>query len=165
MFYNPVVMRFYEKVMGMKFEKEIALLLGCSMHKPYSQSFMHKKVIAMLKKNGFDDIVQQYIIGEPMVVVPREMENEYPAADYEFNPEALGEEGRKIFIERLRKFFEKVVNMHKAFVVFAPNHHKEIIMVACNGILIPKVVPYNVYNLRKLLETIMECANEIQGER
>jgi hypothetical protein len=137
--------------------KSIALLLGCTIHKPYSTSFIHKKIIGLIRKHELDDKVQQFIIGEPLVVCPREWETIYPAAHYEFPPEKLGEEGRKIFTIRLRDFFEKYHDNYHNFIVFAPNHHRKIITDACNGLITPIVIPYNIYNLPKLLCVIKNC--------
>jgi predicted RNA-binding protein len=157
MFFLPDVVSFYSSVMEeWKSEKMIALLMGCSQHKPYSASFMHKKTIGLLVKHGLDEFVQQYIIGEPLVVVPREWEEKYPAAHYEFPPEMLGEGGREVFVERLKRFLSKAISHHKHFIVFAPNHHKKIILAASEGLFSPITVPYNLYKLPMLLKTIKE---------
>lgn len=156
LFFHQDVVSFYNFIMTKWVSyKEVALLMGCSHHKPYSNSFIHAKVIGMLKKHKLESKVQQYIVGEPMVVVPRELENEYPASHYDFPPERLTEKGRKVFTERLNKFFRKAIKMHSQFVVFAPNHHRKIILEACNGLFQPLVVPYNVYKLKELLRVLM----------
>ncbi|MCS7123035.1 MAG: DUF5591 domain-containing protein [Candidatus Aenigmarchaeota archaeon] len=155
LFFHPAVVNYYRMVIEKWVSnKKTALLLGCSMHKPYSTSFMHKKVIGLLKKHGLENEVQQYIIGEPMVVVPRELENLYPASNYDFDPKNLCELGKRVFIERLRAFFNKAVNMHERFVVFAPNHHKQIILSASANLFEPVLVSYNIYKLPKLLSVL-----------
>ncbi|HIP31876.1 MAG TPA: hypothetical protein EYG86_03850 [Crocinitomicaceae bacterium] len=168
LFHHPAVIEFYHRVMEDWHPngKKIALLMGCTHHKPYSKSFMHKKVIQLLKKYNLFDYVQQLIIGEPLTVCPREWEEIYPAAHYDFPPERLGTTGRIIFIQRLRAFFDKFVNKFEYFVVFAPNHHREIILNAGKGIL-PQaktfIVPYNLYslpNLRSVLENIVKNIGE-----
>ena len=153
---NEFVINFYNRVLKeWNFNnKRIALLLGCTTYKPYSKSFMHKKIIRLIKHHNFDEIVQQYIIGEPLVVCPREWEEVYPAAHYDFPPHKLSEEGKKIFILRLRKFFEKSSNFYDSHVVFAPNHHRAIILEACKDLFEPIVVPYNLFNLPKLLKIL-----------
>ena len=156
LFFHPDVINFYNEVIE-KWEnngKRIALFLGCTLHKPYSKSFMHKKIIGLIQKHNLDDKVQQFIIGEPLVICPREWENRYPAAHYEFHPNELTKKGKKIFIHRLRIFIEKAVQMHEIFIVFAPNHHKEIFLKAARGLVDPIVVPYNLYNLPLLLKQL-----------
>ncbi|MEM4729633.1 MAG: DUF5591 domain-containing protein [Thermoplasmata archaeon] len=152
---GPVI-NFYYSVLEMieDNDKPLALLLGCTKHKPYSKSFIHRKIISMLEKHLLNDYVQQYIIGEPLVVCPREMETYYPAAHYEFPPERLGHLGRDIFIKRLRKFFMKCEGHHYEYILFAPNHHKNIILTACKGIISPTIIPYNIYKLPDLLNII-----------
>lgn len=157
LFFNDAVLLFFMKLMSeWQSSKKIALLMGCSAHKPYSKSFIHRKVISMLRRHNLSEYVQEYVIGEPMTVVPREWENVYPADSYDFPPEKLGDEGRRIFINRLNAFFRKAIAMHETFIVFAPNHHKKIILEACNNLFEPIVVPYNIYNLPKLLNALKE---------
>ena len=159
LFLNKAVIRFYNSVMN-EWEnngKSIALLLGCTSHKPYSTSFIHKKVIGLIQKHELDNKVQQFIIGEPLVICPREWETRYPAAHYDFPPEMLGEEGKKIFIMRLRDFFKKFYPRYSTFITFTPNHHRRIISAACEGLLTPIVVSYNIYNLPRLLTVIKSC--------
>lgn len=162
LFSHPAVLNFYNEVIDEwdNGRKPVALLLGCTLHKPYSKSFMHKKIIAILKKYDFDEKVQQLIVGEPLVVCPREWENKYPAAHYEFPPDKLGEEGKRIFIIRLRDFFRKFNDRYHKFILFAPNHHKKIVIEACEELIEPITVPYNVFYLPKLREAIETYANE-----
>ena len=142
--------------------KNIALYLGCSHHKPFSESFMHKKVVGMLKKHNLRDIVQQYILSEPLTICPRELETHFPAAHYDFPPGKLGEKGRKIFVERLRKFLLKAQRLHTHHIVFAPNHHKQIFKEASFNLINPNFVPYNVYYLPKLLHALKSLNNEVE---
>jgi len=155
LFFHPDVVSFYSSIIReWESKKEIALLLGCTKHKPYSHSFMHKKVIGMLNKHNLTPKVQEYIIGEPLVVVPREWETKYPAAHYDFSPNELTKSGRNVFVSRLNKFFKKAVEMHNIFIIFTPNHHKEIILDSINGLFYPITVPYNLYKLPILLKTL-----------
>lgn len=158
LFFEKAVVEFFRKVIeDWNFNsKSIALLLGCSHNKPYSKSFIHRKVIGLLRKYDLEREVQQYIVGEPLVIVPREWEKIYPAAHYDFPPERLGEVGRYVFIRRLRRFMEISSKHHEKFIVFAPNHHRKIILEASKNIVDLVTVPYNVYNLPKLLDTIFK---------
>lgn len=142
--------------------KNIALYLGCSHHKPFSESFMHKKVSGMLKKHRLMGIVQQYILSEPLTICPRELETHFPAAHYDFPPERLGEMGRKIFVERLRKFLLKAQRLHNHHIVFAPNHHKQIFKEASLGLIKANFVPYNVYYLPKLLHALKNLNDGVE---
>ena len=158
LFFVKPVMDFYNNVISdWDFDsKSIALLLGCTMHKPYSQSFMHRKVIGMLQKHGLSESIQQYIIGEPLAICPREWEEIYPAAHYDFPPERMSSKGRNIFTKRLRKFFKVAKNHYSTFVVFTPNHHREIILEASRNIFEPTIVSYNIYQLPNLLKALKQ---------
>jgi len=160
LFFHPDVVSFYSSVIKeWESEREIALLLGCTKHKPYSKSFMHKKAIGLLNKHNLISKVQQYIIGEPLVVVPREWETTYPAAHYDFPPDEMSEKGRNVFISRLNIFFRKALELHNNFIIFAPNHHREIILSAADGLFHPIIVPYNLYKLPMLLRIVKEVSN------
>jgi len=160
LFFHPDVVSFYSSVIKeWRSEKEVALLLGCTKHKPYSSSFIHKKIIGMLNKHNLTSKVQEYIVGEPLVVVPREWETKYPAAHYDFPPSEMTESGRNVFVSRLNHFFRKAIEMHSIFIIFAPNHHREIILDAINGLFCPITVPYNLYKLPVLLKTMKEVLN------
>ena len=102
---------------------------------------MHRKIIGLIQKYSLNEDVQQFIIGEPLVVCPREWENKYPAAHYEFPPERLGENGRKIFITRLKKFFNKIngdyesSNIWKIDPTFDKTHSAVFPIELCNKII------------------------------
>ncbi|MGB9693751.1 MAG: DUF5591 domain-containing protein [Fervidobacterium sp.] len=162
LFFNEHVLRFYHYVLDhwKPSEKPIALYFGCSHHKPFSRSFIHMKTIKMLKKHDLDDFVQQFIISEPLTVCPREMETTFPAANYNFPPERLGNEGKKEFVKRLRIFlYKRASNTYRYHVIFAPNHHKEIFSEASKYLLNPIYVPYNLYQLPRLLHALKELKN------
>lgn len=115
------------------------------------------KTIRMLKKHDLDDFVQQFIISEPLTICPRELETTFPAANYDFPPERLGQEGKEEFVKRLRIFLKKCVsNCYEYHVVFVPNHHKKIFSEASANLLEPTYVPYNLYQLPKLLTILNE---------
>jgi predicted RNA-binding protein len=154
LFFNEHVLRFYRYVLnGWKpSEKPIALYFGCSHHKPFSQSFIHMKTIRMLRKHDLDDFVQQFVVSEPLTVCPRELETTFPAANYDFPPERLGKRGKEEFVKRLRMFLQRCASKaYEYHVVFVPNHHKEIFSEASEKVLEPAYVPYNLYQLPKLL--------------
>jgi len=159
LFFNEYVYSFYQYVLEVwdPPQKHIALYMGCSCHKPFSKSFMHLKIIRMLKKHNLDDFVQQFIVSEPLTICPRELEETFPAANYDFPPEQLGEKGREEFVMRLKTFLrERASRVYEFHVGFMPNHHKEIFLEASEGLLKPRWVPYNLYQLPRLLMLLKE---------
>jgi len=162
LFFNRYILSFYHYVLeGWKPDgRPVALYFGCSHHKPFSKSFIHMKTIRMLEKHGLNNLVQQFILSEPLTICPRELETVFPAANYNFPPERLGEDGRKEFIRRLRIFLQKYAAKYKHHVVFAPTHHKKIFLDASKSLLEPVIVPYNVYQLPNLLITLKNLKNE-----
>lgn len=163
LFSHPDVQHFFNRfLVNWISSKPIALFLGCSKHKPFSNSFIHKKVIGLLKKHEFDSIVQEYIISEPLVICPREWEEFYPAAHYDFPPEDMTEAGRNIFVKRLRHAVSSIRDYHQYFMIFAPNHHKHIILEAVPEDLRLIKIPYNIYMLPRMLQSLQELRLELQ---
>jgi len=165
LFFNQYVLDFYYNVLE-NWEadgKLIALYFGCSHHKPFSKSFIHMKTIRMLKKHDLNSLVQQFILSEPLTICPRELERVFPAANYNFPPQRLGEIGRREFINRLQMFLKKNATKYEYHVVFAPNHHKEIFIEASKGLIEPICVSYNLYRLPELLNILKELKSRIRG--
>jgi len=165
LFFNRHVLEFYYNILERwrTDGKLIALYFGCSHHKPFSKSFIHMKAIRMLEKHGLSDLVQQFILSEPLTICPRELERVFPAANYNFPPQRLGDIGRREFIKRLRLFLKKNAAEYEYHVVFAPNHHKRIFIEASRGLLEPICVPYNLYQLPRLLSVLKELENRVRG--
>lgn len=155
LFFNQDVIKFYEYVLNhWKSQKPLALYLGCTFCKPFSKSFMHKKVRRLLEFHNLMEITQQYIISEPLTICPRELEEKYPAANYDFPPEKLREKGRKVFVYRLRTFFRKSARYHDYHIGFLPNHHRGILKETAQDLFEINFVPYNVYRLPELLDEL-----------
>ena len=74
------VTRFAERVIGRYIppKAEIAVLLPCSAHKPYSMSASHRRFIPVIAGRA-----HELILTSPLGLVPRELELVYPAAHYD----------------------------------------------------------------------------------
>ena len=107
-------------------EKPIAFFLSCSKHKPYNNSPYRRVFNAMLsKKLSIRDLSQIYTVSEPAIIVPEELDNTN-ITKYDFPPDLMKEEGRKIFIERLSTLLPKLIRAHKYLFYILPKHHREI---------------------------------------
>lgn len=62
---------------------DVLLLLPCSANKPYARSSSHRIFRRILGDIGAASRVHEVILTSPMGVVPRELENTYPAAHYD----------------------------------------------------------------------------------
>lgn len=74
-FANRVIERYEPPV------RQILLLLPCSARKPYSKSRSHKKFIDAI--GAYRGCIHELILTSPLGVVPRELEEVYPAAFYD----------------------------------------------------------------------------------
>ncbi len=87
--YNRVeVKRWHERIKERYFPPEcikLTILLPCSARKPYSKSRSHKKFIKIIKEASKEKytIVHEVILTSPLGIVPRELEEYYPASAYD----------------------------------------------------------------------------------
>jgi len=88
----------------------ICLFIPCAWGKPYSQSYIHYFINKTLSQTKYYDKIHQIIVSNAGVV-PREWENFYPFAAYDWDPTLEWEEIKidyaKILFLRLKKFIEK----------------------------------------------------------
>ncbi|HUU77986.1 MAG TPA: DUF5591 domain-containing protein [candidate division Zixibacteria bacterium] len=109
-----------------RIEQPIAFFLSCSKHKPYYKSPYRRVFYSMLSKNlGIRDISQIYTVSEPAIIVPEELDGT-KITKYDFPPEMLSSNGRRIFIERLADILPKLLKAHKYSFYILPKHHKLI---------------------------------------
>ncbi|MHA1616230.1 MAG: DUF5591 domain-containing protein [Candidatus Njordarchaeales archaeon] len=140
----------------------IALYLPCSKHKPYSRSFMQLKIRRMLHKRELSKYVQVYIVSEPLVLVPAQIETLFPAAHYDYPPEKVSEDEKNIYVTLLRKILRRLENVHRTHVYSLPRFHKMIFLKAVENRSEKYLyVPYNVYYIPKLAEVLTNGLDRI----
>ena len=111
--------------------KPHALIMPCTSIKPYRLSPTHKIVITKLNKYQLTEYVAVYILSEPMVLVPQELDIYYPFANYEYPPRELNDSRKSLLIQLLSKILPKL-RIHKYIVAILPRHHKYILINALN---------------------------------
>ncbi|MEM3845227.1 MAG: DUF5591 domain-containing protein [Candidatus Parvarchaeota archaeon] len=157
-FQHPVVKKWHEYFLNnWHSEKEIALLLPCTSVKPYNRSATHKLAYSLLRKYKLEDKVQVYSVSEPMLLVPRELENCYPFNSYDYPPSLMTEEEKQEFIRLLSIALSHVHKIHKRIIAVLPKHHYKIVYEAS------KNVPIELYPYGKL--AFKTIANVISGLR
>ncbi|MFQ5974917.1 MAG: DUF5591 domain-containing protein [Candidatus Hydrothermarchaeales archaeon] len=85
---RPEVIRWHERIIQRYVPPEgiaLAIILPCSARKPYSKSRSHRKFIKHIKRGakGKLPLVHEVIMTSPLGIVPRELENVYPAKHYD----------------------------------------------------------------------------------
>ena len=80
---RPDLKRYREKIANV-YEKpvnrEVALIMPCSARKPYSTSRTHMEILSRI--SAFRKYIHEIIVTSPVAIVPRELENIYPAMFY-----------------------------------------------------------------------------------
>lgn len=85
---RPDIRRFRERVLS-RYRKpactRVLVLLPCSARKPYSRSLSHQRFRRIIGSCQKRDIIHDVIVTSPLGLVPRELENAYPAAHYDIS--------------------------------------------------------------------------------
>ena len=139
--------------------KPLALILPCTSIKPYRLSPTHRIADSRLARLGLENTVSVYVISEPMVLVPRELDIYYPFANYDYPPKHLDPESREIFVEILSKVLRKL-RVHRAIVAVLPQHHRSILLEALTRVdekIAIDIVPYG----RKAFNTISKAVDTL----
>ncbi len=122
-FNHPAVKKWHEQLLTTWYsDAPVALLLPCTAKKPYGQSPTHKIAYAIANRGH----VQVYSVSEPMLLVPREFETQYPFNNYDYPPKLMTKEEREEFIYLLSEAIKKVAEMHKVIIAVLPSHHRSI---------------------------------------
>jgi predicted RNA-binding protein len=152
-------------------ERPIAFFMSCSKHKPFYTSPYRRIFKSMLKKKlAIRRESQIYTVSEPAIIVPEELDGT-AVSYYDFPPEKLQQEGKKIFIRRLTAILPKLLKNHRYSFYVLPKHHRVIFETALqkvyqqhegNGITRESFasriiyVPPVIYNLPKVRTIIRE---------
>ena len=84
--HRPEVARWRERLLERYSRPQsarILLLLPCSARKPYSLSASHRRFREAVRASGAANAVHEMIVTSPLGLVPRELEQFYPARDYD----------------------------------------------------------------------------------
>ncbi len=95
--------------------KDVAVLMPCSARKPYSSSKSHKRIIEALGKTRSQ--VHELIVTSPVGLVPRDLEQTYPASSYDIP--VIGEwyeDEKSMISEIIQAFFKN--NSYEKVIAF-----------------------------------------------
>jgi archaeosine synthase len=152
------VRRFMGRVLSRFSPKsKVFILFPCSARKPYSFSPSHRKFIRAIK--DYRGSVQELIITSPLGVVPRELENVYPAAFYEIP--VLGQwdaEEKKMISSCLSEFLEK--NHPSRIIVHLDERYRKVCKDALENFEV-KVTVSDSPTSSKSLELLKKTLDEL----
>ncbi len=117
---RPDLKRYRESVKE-RFEKpaelKVALILPCSARKPYSTSKSHQRILAGITK--WRKYVHELIVTSPVGLVPRELEESYPARFYDIPVIGLWyEDEKKMMSELVSGYFGR--NKYEKIIAYLP---------------------------------------------
>ncbi|MBU0496831.1 MAG: DUF5591 domain-containing protein [Candidatus Thermoplasmatota archaeon] len=104
--WRPEVHRFQNRIIN-RCKKppsaKILLLLPCSAKKPYSRSKTHTLIRSQLRNLSNPWVIHEMIITSPLGLVPRELENIYPASSYDISVSGFWSQDERTIIQKLLK--------------------------------------------------------------
>jgi archaeosine synthase len=114
--WRPEVQRFQNRVCEW-FEKplssKVLLLLPCSARKPYSASKTHKRIFSYLRNVKNFRRIHEIIVTSPLGIVPRELENIFPASSYDISVTGMWSKDEQFLIRSLlERYLERNVYDH-----------------------------------------------------
>jgi len=110
---------FNDRVMKWKPQSGVAAFLPCAVEKPYCISRSHKTYLYALRE--WIDGLDVYVLSEPMTVVPYELCDEYPAANYDYDPRLETEASKEIFASRLSPWLSEFLPHYERRVMIYRN--------------------------------------------
>ncbi|KAA8923163.1 DUF5591 domain-containing protein [Thermoplasma sp.] len=154
--YRPDLIRYrnYISESYTKPDLDIALILPCSARKPYSRSKSHQKVIGSL--GDLRKFIHEVIVTSPIGIVPRDLEETYPARFYDIPVIGLWYEDEKVMMKRMmRSYMDR--NRYRKVIAFIPEDLDFIV----DAIPYPhEVIEFRSSNLQRLREVIQR---EVSG--
>ena len=159
-FNMPVVKRFRERIL-FRYKKpesaKILLLLPCSSKKPYSTSKSHSFFKKIINEISNKNVIHEVILTSPLGIVPRELENFYPAAHYNISVTGYwNKEEKSMLQDMIDNFLQK--NKYDAIINHLP---KEMDFLSIDAIQTCKHHPTSEEDL-KMLENELKIADEYE---
>ncbi len=99
-------------------KRDIALILPCSAKKPYSLSKTHMKIINEI--SNYRRYLHELIVTSPVGLVPRELENSYPASSYDIPVIGIWYDDEKNMMNELLKNYLKN-NHYDKIIAYIPD--------------------------------------------
>jgi len=158
---SPPIRRFRERI-SKRYTKpkltKILLLLPCSSKKPYLQSKSHSFFRKVLNKISNRNIVHEVILTSPLGIVPRELENFYPAAHYDISTIGKWSRDEK---EMLQDMLDEFLKKNKYDVII--NHlPADMNFLDVDAISTSDGRPTSDESLKKLEKTLAELTEEYE---
>lgn len=163
---RPDLVRYREKLLEV-YEKpqyaKVALVLPCSARKPYSSSRSHQAIISRITE--FRKQVHEIIVTSPVGLVPRDLEEAYPARFYDIPVIGLWyEDEKKMMASLVKSYFiknhyDKVISYIPEDLEFLADSLPENTVHISGG----SSVDGNIEVLRSTLRSAMDEVERVKG--
>ncbi len=139
----------------------VALLLPCSATKPYSASPSHRRFIQAIRRAARRKrrLVHEVIMTSPLALVPRELENLYPACCYDTTLTGhWSDEEKEVLAEALRRYAER---FEGELLCYAGEAYAEV----CESLGIEVVARENLLHNDSLKTLEVRLSQALAGKR
>jgi len=154
----PPIRRYRERIIDRYSKPESAkvlLLLPCSARKPYSVSKTHTLIRKVINRISNRYIIHEVILTSPLGIVPRELENFYPAAHYDISVTGYWNEEEKIMLQNmLDRYLQK--NKYDVIISHLPSEMNFLEIDAISTSIEKPVSSSSLSNLERTLSQITE---------
>ncbi len=168
LFFNPLIRVYHEYILSIwkpVTKAKIALFTPCSNIKPIPESFMNKKIDGLLRKYLLTQVVDRYIVSEPLGIIDYSQAYLFPAAHYDYPPEKLTVREKRVYIEIIAEFLEKISRTYDYVVYSLPRRHRQVFEEALDVANVVAVyVPYNIYYLPRLRNELLRLSALVMGQ-
>lgn len=168
---RPEVMRFRRRL-ARRYRKptsaRVLVLLPCSATKPYSRSKTHRILATALERVRNLGAVHEVVLTSPLGIVPRELENVYPAAQYDLPVTGHWDEDEKAMIrEALTALLER--SRYDAVIVHLDEVEMEIAAPALpdfhHTVEGDPLSPQSLENLANTLNKLADAVPKVPWKR
>ncbi len=154
---NPMLQRYRDRIMESYIPppgRDILLLIPCSARKPYSSSNSHKRIIEAISE--YRKHIHELIVTSPLGLVPRDLEEVFPAAFYDIPVIGQWYEGEKVMITgMLSDYLRK--NSYRKVIAFISDDLEFISKVLPENSIIITGSSKNHEDLEKLKTAIADA--------
>ena len=161
--WRPEIQRFQKRIISW-YEKpessKILLLLPCSAKKPYSRSKSHRRIHAYIRNVRNFYTIHELIVTSPLGIVPRDLENIYPASSYDISVTGLWTKDEQHMIRSLLVSFLKR-NSYDHMILHLPQTMQDFLSdIHPNCSSTCSDSPTHEESLQKLIEIVSDISTD-----
>ena len=130
LFYHTSFHSLFVKSLRYRARRPVCLLLPCNSFKPEILCQTHFMTLRNLKRLGYLESIDPWVVAEPLGIYSYRDVFSYPAANYDFPPVVAGRKTRELMVSRLREWYFRVGHRYDYIVGFLTRYYRELAVTA-----------------------------------